>query len=70
LFEFVTHIKKFETTDRAKIAQVNLGGAPPKRRRMYKELDERLVRLKDHLTAGRKTSIQYLDAVGHLIKLN
>ena len=62
--------KKVDTPDRARIVQVNHVGDPPKRRRIYRELDECLVRLKDHLTPGRKTSMQYLDAVGYLIKLN
>ena len=31
-FEFATHIKKVEATDRARIAHVNHGGAPPNRR--------------------------------------
>ena len=53
-FEFVTHVKEVESTDRAIIGQVNHGGSPPKRRRIYRELDERPVRLKDHLTTGRK----------------
>ena len=70
LFEFVEHIKKIETADRARLAQVNLGGVPPTRRRIYRELDERLVRLKAHLMTGRKTPMEYLDAIGRLIKLN
>ena len=70
LFEFVTHIKKVVATDRARLVQVNHGGVPPKKRRIYRELDEHLVHLKDHLTTGRKSPMQYLDAIGHLIKLN
>ena len=52
-----TH-KESQGTDRARRAQVNHGGAPPKRRQIYRELDERLVRLKDRLTTGRKTPMQ------------
>ena len=54
-FEFVTQVTKVEATDRVRIAQINHGGAPPKRRRIYRDLDEHRVCLNDHLTTGRKT---------------
>ena len=70
VFEFITHIKIVESTNRAKRAQLNLGAAPPPRRRIYTDIDNRLQRLMQHLRTGRKTPLQFLDAAGHPLKMD
>ncbi|XP_046571828.1 LOW QUALITY PROTEIN: galactosylgalactosylxylosylprotein 3-beta-glucuronosyltransferase 2-like [Haliotis rubra] len=57
--------------DRAKLRQLDFGAAPPSRRskRVYREIDNRILRLNDTLSRGEKTPLQFLDAVANLIKL-
>ncbi|XP_046378457.1 uncharacterized protein LOC124150561 [Haliotis rufescens] len=69
IYRFVEVIMKIECADRTKIAQLDVGAAPPSRMRVYRETENRLRRLKDMLTQGQKTTIEFLDAVGHLLKL-
>ncbi|XP_046569387.1 uncharacterized protein LOC124277702 [Haliotis rubra] len=68
IYLFICNIKKIEAVDKAKRAQLDCGALPKSRKRVYRELDARLLRLKEHLQSGRKTPLQYLDAAGHLIK--
>ncbi|XP_041377271.1 uncharacterized protein LOC121389688 [Gigantopelta aegis] len=69
IYRFVELIKGIETSERAKLRQINFGAAPPPRKRVYKQNENRIVRLKAQLTLEQKTPIQFLDAVGHLLKL-
>ena len=68
IYRFVELIKGIEKCERSKLIQIN-AGAPPPRRRVYRELDTRVRRLKQQLTDRTKTPLQYLDAIGHLMKL-
>ena len=69
IYRFVELIKGIEKCERAKLIQINAGAPPPPRRRVYRELDTRVRRLKQQLTDRTKTPLQYLDAIGHLMKL-
>ncbi|XP_041354461.1 uncharacterized protein LOC121372235 [Gigantopelta aegis] len=69
IYRFVELIKGIETSERAKLRQINFGAAPPPRKRVYKQNENRIVRMKAQLTLEQKTPIQFLDAVGHLLKL-
>ncbi|XP_067665000.1 uncharacterized protein [Haliotis asinina] len=69
IFRFTEVIKKIEAADKAKIAQLEYGAAPPTRKRIYRETENRLLRLKDKLLTRQKTPLEFLDAVGHLLKL-
>lgn len=69
IFRFIEVIKKIECSEKAKVAQLNFGAAPPKKKRVYKEIEHRVIRLKSQLTEGTKTTLQFLDAIGHLLKL-
>jgi len=69
LFEFINFLKKIETTDRARKIQMDHGAAPPTKRRVYRQVDARIDRLKLQLQTGGKTPMQFIDAVGHLLKL-
>ncbi|XP_041365117.1 uncharacterized protein LOC121380390 [Gigantopelta aegis] len=68
IYRFVDIIKKIEFADRAKISQIDFG-AVPSRKCVYREMKNRLVRLKDQLQQRVKTPLQFLDAVGFLLKL-
>ena len=69
IYRFVELIKGIEKCERAKLIQINAGAPPPPRRRVYRELDTRDRRFKQQLTDRTKTPLQYLDAIGHLMKL-
>ncbi|XP_071080618.1 uncharacterized protein [Haliotis cracherodii] len=69
IFRFIEVIRRIEHAERSRLVQVNFGAAPPSRKRVYREIDNRIIRLKDHLRLGQKTPVQFLDAVGHLLKL-
>jgi len=70
IYRFIELIKNIEKTEAAKLIQIDLGAAPPPRKRVYKECENRYSRLKDHLLDGSKTHIEFLDAVGNLLKLS
>jgi len=70
LFRFIDITKRMEKTEKIKLVQIDFGAAPPQRKRAYKELETRLARLKDHLATGMKTPLEYLDAVGKIIKMD
>ncbi|XP_071096013.1 uncharacterized protein [Haliotis cracherodii] len=59
-------IQIVEFSERTKVMQLNFGAAPRCRKRIYREIENRLVRLKDQLQQGDKSAIWYLDACGHL----
>ncbi|XP_071086464.1 uncharacterized protein [Haliotis cracherodii] len=70
LYRFIEIIKMIEKSEKTKLFQLDLGAAPPARKRVYKEIDNRLSRLKDQLSQGVKTPLQFLDAVGKLLKMD
>ncbi|XP_071118370.1 uncharacterized protein [Haliotis cracherodii] len=69
IFQFVKELKKIETADRRSRRQIGLGGAMRPRARVDRDRDARIERLKQQLATGRRSGIQFLDAVGHFIKL-
>ncbi|XP_071111501.1 uncharacterized protein [Haliotis cracherodii] len=60
LYRFITIIKKIEKSKKTKLSQLDLGAAPPARKRVYKEIDNRLSRLKDQLSQGFKDTTPVL----------
>jgi len=69
IFRFIETIKKVESAERAKLAQLSVGAAPPPRKRVYRDVENRIARLKEQLQRGEKSSMEFLDAIGHLLKL-
>ncbi|XP_046342249.1 uncharacterized protein LOC124123059 [Haliotis rufescens] len=69
IYRLIEVFRMIEKAVKVKLAQINLGAPEPSRKRVYREVDNRLQRLKDQLTEGRKSPIQFLDAAGHLLKL-
>ncbi|XP_046575249.1 uncharacterized protein LOC124283263 [Haliotis rubra] len=69
IFRFVEVIRRIQMADRARLRQFDFGAAPQSRKRVYREIDNRILRLKDTLSRGEKTPLQFLDAVASLIKL-
>lgn len=59
-----------ERSEDAKLRQIENGAAVRCRKRVYRELDNRLLRLKTQLENGSKTTMEYLDAIGHCLKLS
>ncbi|XP_052809369.1 uncharacterized protein LOC128237826 [Mya arenaria] len=56
-------IKKEQAANEAKISQHANGGKQRPRKRVYRQLEERLVRLKDQLSIGEMDTMSYVDAV-------
>ncbi|XP_048238825.1 uncharacterized protein LOC125372533 [Haliotis rufescens] len=69
IYRFIEVIQKVEFSERTKVMQLNFGAAPRCRKRIYRETENCLVRLKDQLQQGDKSAIEYLDACGHLLRL-
>ncbi|XP_046585428.1 uncharacterized protein LOC124292389 [Haliotis rubra] len=68
-FELVKVLQKLEKTERNRLVQFIHGAKPPPRRRVCKEIDNMLDRLKDQLRAGVKAPLDFLSAVGRLVKM-
>ncbi|XP_046552941.1 uncharacterized protein LOC124262479 [Haliotis rubra] len=66
IYRFVELLKQIEKSESAKMRQINFGAAIQGRKRVYREKENRLVRLWDQLESGQKNSVQFLDAVGYL----
>ncbi|XP_071086495.1 uncharacterized protein [Haliotis cracherodii] len=69
IYRFVEVVRKVEQAERAKILQLDFGAAPRGRKRVYREVENRLCRLKDELNREVKSPMHCLDAVGHLLRL-
>ncbi|XP_071114546.1 uncharacterized protein [Haliotis cracherodii] len=69
IYRFVEVVRKVEQAERAEILQLDFGAAPRGRKRVYREVENRLCRLKDELNREVKSPMQFLDAVGHLLRL-
>ncbi|XP_048257530.1 uncharacterized protein LOC125383250 [Haliotis rufescens] len=69
IYRFVEVVRKVEQAERAKILQLAFGAAQRGRKRVYREVENRLCRLKDELNREVKSPMQFLDAVGHLLRL-
>ena len=48
------------------LLRARLGAAPPIRRPKYRNIDERLSRLRERYLAGETSTEEFLDAVQHL----
>ncbi|XP_046561373.1 uncharacterized protein LOC124270381 [Haliotis rubra] len=70
IYQFVKELKKIEKADRRTRRQFGLGGARRPRARVDRDRDQRIERLKVQLSTGVKSVMQFLDAVGHILKLN
>ena len=68
IYRFIEVLRKIEKADKVKLAQIDFRAAQPSRKHVYRELDNRIQRLKEQLHLGIKTSLQFLDAIGHLLK--
>ncbi|XP_046369698.2 uncharacterized protein LOC124144384 [Haliotis rufescens] len=66
IYRFVELIKQIEKSDSAKMRQIDFGTAPQGRKRVYREKENRLIRLWDQLQVGQKNCVQFLDAAGYL----
>ena len=66
IYRFVGLIKQIEKSKSAKMQQSDFGTAPQGRKRVYREKENRLIRLWDQLQTGQKNCVQFLDAVGYL----
>lgn len=75
-------IKNIEKAGKIKTAQLDLGAflregreprssctLPTPRKRVYREIDNRYGRSKEHFAEGLKTRLDFLDAAGKLVKL-
>ena len=69
-FKCLCKLKALEDKNRRQVIQLDHGAAPVPRKRVYRDIDTCLLRLKDHLQLGRKTPLEFLDAVSHLLKMH
>ena len=70
IYEFVNAIKKEQSATDLKIAHQHVAMAPPKKKRKYRMLNERLQQHKEDYALRKKSVKEFLHAVGHLLKLN
>jgi len=69
IYRFVELIKNIEKSEAAKLQQIDFGALPPSRKRVYRECENRLSRLKEHYDNDEKSALDFLDAAGHLLRL-
>ncbi|XP_071089388.1 uncharacterized protein [Haliotis cracherodii] len=60
IYRFVELIKQIEKSESAKMRQIDFGAAPQGRKRVYREKENRLIRLWDQLQAVREPADQEL----------
>ncbi|XP_052794562.1 uncharacterized protein LOC128227768 [Mya arenaria] len=70
IYTLLDIIKKEQAANQAKIFQHANGGKQRQRKRVYRQLEERLARFKDQLSMGDMDTMSYVDAVSHLVKLH
>ena len=68
VFRFIELIKEEQAYSENQIRLLQAGGPIPRSRPKYRQVTERLVRLKDRLVAGEITAYHYCGAVGGILK--
>ena len=69
IYKVIDEFKKEQAANEVKMEQYAAGGQRRKRTKKYREVEERLQRLKNDLTTGTKTYIEYGDAASYILKL-
>lgn len=69
IYTFITHLKQIQSANEVNIIQIRAGGLPTRKRRKYRNIDNRLQLLKQRLRNGEITVINYADAASQLIHL-
>lgn len=69
IYSFINHIKQIQAVNEVNIIQIAAGGLPARKRRKYRNIDNRLQQLKQRLRNNEMTVVQYADAASHLIHL-
>ena len=69
IYTVISIIKDIQATNEVTRMQRNAGGTIRPNAKRYRDIDSRLIQLKDHLTSGRIDVIQYSDATSHLLHL-
>lgn len=69
LFEFVRIIKREQSVTETKISQLELGARFAPKRRKYRKLDERLALLKDRLSGGDISPLEFADRASFLLHI-
>ena len=67
LWSFLRHLKDHQTVTEETVTRARRGEAPPRRRRKWRLLEERLVALKRQYNHGDQDLNQYWRAVSHLV---
>ena len=66
----ISTFKDIKAANEVTRIQRNTGGTIRPRAKRYRDIDSRLIQLKERLTSGRIDVIQYLDAALHLLHLD
>ena len=69
VFELVAVFQKEESSVRVTLHQMEFGEPPKKRRRIYRNLNDKLKKVQLELTSGTRTMKSFLKVVGFLLKL-
>ena len=69
IYKIIDHFKKEQAANEVKMVQYAARRHRRKRAKKYSEEEERLQRLKNDLTAGTKTFVEYGDAASYILKL-
>lgn len=69
VYTLLRTLQKIQATNEARIIQLRVGGKQRPKERKYRLLESRLCRLKERLTDGEITIMEYADAASHLVHL-
>ena len=65
-YELIDVFKREQAATEVTYQQLDTGANPPPWKK-YRQLDQRVQRIKDRMSAGQVSISEYLDAIGHLI---
>ena len=69
IYELIDVFKREQAATEVTCQQLDTGANPPLRKKKYRQLDQRVQRIKDRMSAGQVSISEHLDAIGHLIGL-
>ena len=68
IYELIDVFKREQAASEVTLQQLETGANPPPRKK-YRQLEQRVERIKEKMSAGQMSISEYLDTIGHLIGL-
>ena len=69
IYKLIDVFKREQAASEVTLQQLETGANPPPRKKKYRQLEQRVERIKEKMSAGQMSISEYLDAIGHLIGL-